>query len=83
MNQMYEIRVREELGAHWAAWFGGMEMVRPAEPVPVGTLLLGELPDQAALYGVLNRLRDLNLTLIEVRRVGAAQYTLDIHPAVE
>jgi hypothetical protein len=83
MSQTYEIRVGEELRAHWAAWFAGMELILPAGSEPAGTLLRGELRDQAALYGVLNRIRDLNLTLIEVRRVNAQEYTLNIHPAVE
>ena len=83
MSQTFEIRVGEEVGTQWAAWFGGMELIYPTGPGPAGTLLRGKLPDQAALYGVLNRLRDLNLTLIEVRRMDETEYTLNIHPAVE
>jgi hypothetical protein len=60
-----------------------MEIIHLAGPKPAGTLIRGELPDQAALYGVLNRMRDLNLTLSEVHRVEAAEYTPDIHPTVE
>ena len=76
----YEIRVAEELDARWAAWFAGMEIL-PGEPgnamgenQPPGTLLRGTtlrgtLADQAALFGLLGQVRDLNLTLLEVRRV--------------
>jgi hypothetical protein len=70
MSQIYKIWVAEELNPQWAAWLGGMEIIHPAGPCPAGSHLRGELPDQAALYGVLNRLRDLNLTLIEVKRVN-------------
>jgi hypothetical protein len=45
-----------------------MEMLTPAETGNKGTILRGRLPDQAALFGVLAKVRDLNLTLIEVRR---------------
>jgi hypothetical protein len=83
MMSQYQIIVAEELSPDWAAWFDGMEIVRPTGPGAAGTLLRGKLRDQAALFGVLNRLRDLNLTLIAVRREDETGYTLNIHPAVE
>jgi hypothetical protein len=83
MMSQYQIIVAEELSPHWAAWFSGMEMTHLAGPGPARTMLRSELRDQAALYGVLNRLRDLNLTLIAVRREDETGYTLNIHPAVE
>ena len=83
MSQIYKILIAEEVDTRWAAWFGGMEMLSPAGPGAAGTMLRGELPDQAALYGVLNRLRDLNLTLIAVRQEDETEYTPNIHPAVE
>lgn len=70
MSTRYEIRVREGLSPSWAEWLGGMEVA----PLPDGaTLLRGELGDQAALFGVLARVRDLGLTLISVRQIGAGE----------
>jgi hypothetical protein len=83
MSPVYKIWVAEELDPQWAAWFGGMEITHPTGPGRGGSLLRGELPDQAALYGVISRLRDLNLTLIQVKRVNYAGYTPNIHLAVE
>ena len=58
-----EIRVRGELNSQWSGWFDDLLV----EPSPTGeTRLSGELPDQAALYGLLSRLRDLGLELCSV-----------------
>jgi hypothetical protein len=63
--EWYEIRVQGELPSGWSDWFDGLE-VRPG---PHGeSILSGLLADQAALYGVLARIRDLNLSLISVTR---------------
>lgn len=64
----YEIRVEGLIDSCWAEWFGGMSIryVDEAE-----TVLTGELQDQTALHGVLQRIRDLGLNLISVRRVDA------------
>jgi hypothetical protein len=59
----YEIRLQGRLDDRWAAWFDGMTI----EPAPGGvTILRGRLVDQAALHGVLGRLRDLGVPLISV-----------------
>lgn len=63
MAQYYEIKVRGHLDAHWSDWFGGLKLTHLDGDE---TLLSGPLPDQAALYGLLERVRDLNLTLISV-----------------
>ena len=67
----YAIRVAGHLGSNWSDWFAGLEVTNLEHGE---TLLAGLLDDQAALYGVLARIRDLNLTLIAVNRVapGAA-----------
>ena len=68
----YEIRVVEPLDSLWQQWFPELEIIpAQAQPGP-GTLLRGTLPDQAALFGLLARVRDLNLTLLEVRRIEEA-----------
>jgi len=59
----YEIRIQGALGPVWADWFEGMEMRQEREGL---TVLEGHVVDQAALHGLLARLRDLNLTLISV-----------------
>ena len=65
----YEIRVAEPLAAGWSKWFEDLEITPAAEGEEGEAVLRGSLPDQAALYGVLGRLRNLNLTLIAVRRL--------------
>ena len=63
---IYEIRVKGKLDARWSRWFANLQIV----PQPNGeSLLTGSVPDQAALYGVISRMRDLGLVLISVHRV--------------
>ncbi|NMR20969.1 hypothetical protein [Cellulomonas fimi] len=67
MSQRYEIRVRGHLDARWIAWFDGLELRRD----PDGTTTLhGPLADQAALHGVLQKLRDTGLPLLSVTSAG-------------
>lgn len=65
MPEYYEIKVKGHLDAHWADWFAGMKLTNLEGNE---TLLSGQLPDQAALHSLLERIRDLNLTLITVNR---------------
>ncbi len=60
---IYQIRLRGHLGPQWAEWFGGLA-VTPQEDGD--TLLTGPVVDQAALYGLLKKVRDLGLPLISV-----------------
>ncbi len=54
----------------WSQWFSDLEIIPADEQNErAGTLLRGGLPAQAALFGLLARIRDLNLTLLEVRRI--------------
>jgi hypothetical protein len=62
----YLIRLEAHLGDHWSTWFEGMTIQREANGE---TLLTGELKDQTALHGVLMKIRDLGLPLIEVKRL--------------
>jgi hypothetical protein len=63
---VYEIRVKGQLtGSNWSAWFEGMELTVTGNGE---TLLRGMVADQAALYGLLARLRDLALPLLAVNR---------------
>ncbi len=65
----YEIWVEEILDSRWAKWFPDMEIVPTDERTCLGTVLRGKLPDRAALFGLLGMIRDLNLTLIQVKRL--------------
>lgn len=68
--EYYEIRVRGQLDASWSAWFGGLTVT----PLPNGeTLIAGPLPDQAALHGILAKLRDLNLPILTIVRVPGGE----------
>ena len=61
----YEIRVKGHLEAHRMRWFEGLDISLD----PNGeTILRGPILDQAALHGILNRIRDLGMTLILVTR---------------
>lgn len=63
MPEYYEIKIKGHLDQHWSEWFAGLKLAHLNEDE---TLLFGMLPDQAALHGLLERVRDLNLTLISV-----------------
>lgn len=65
-KELYEIRVKSHVNVDWAAWFNGLTITHVGDDE---TLLSGELPDQSALHGVLAQVRDLNLTLISVKRI--------------
>jgi hypothetical protein len=63
----YKIRVQGKLREQWSAWFAGMVI----EVEPDGTSMLrGVLADQAALHGVLARIRDLGLSLLSLEQVA-------------
>jgi len=61
--EYYEIKIKGHLDPRWSDWFAGLELTYTEGD---GTLLSGLLPDQAALHGLLERIRDLNMTLISV-----------------
>jgi hypothetical protein len=58
-----EIRVKGQIDTQWSEWFAGLDIVHAG---PGETVLTGEVVDQAALYGLLTRLRDLGLPLVSV-----------------
>jgi hypothetical protein len=65
---LYELRISAHLDDHWSAWFGGWTLTRESDGT---TMLRGPVGDQAALHGLLGRIRDLGLTLISVQAVHA------------
>jgi hypothetical protein len=61
----YEIRVEGVLDSHWATWFGNLQIENDGRQ----TTMSGSFTDQAALHGVLAKVRDLGLTLNSVNRL--------------
>ena len=69
---LYRITVEGALDSKWADWFGGLHL----EPVGENqTALSGPVPDQAALHGILAKIRDLGLTLLSVRMFEGQETT--------
>ena len=66
MVDMYRFRVGGHLDDHWSDWFGGLAVHLQEDGT---TVLIGPVVDQAALHGVINRIRDLGLSLLSVSRV--------------
>ena len=66
MSEIHEIRVQGRLDDRWVDWLEGLALTRENDGT---TTLTGRLVDQAALHGVLNTIRDLNLPIVSVRRV--------------
>ena len=67
---IYQVRIKGHLGPQWADWFGGLTIT----PEDNGdTLLTGPVVDQAALHGLLRKVRDLGLPLISVTHAQTGQ----------
>jgi hypothetical protein len=67
---IYEIRVHGHLDGRWSEWFNGLALAYEPDGA---TVLTGPVADQAALYGLLERMRDLGLSLLAVNRVQATE----------
>jgi hypothetical protein len=67
---VYQIRVQGHLGPQWTDWFEGLTITQDEDGE---TLLTGPVVDQAALYALLRRVRDLGLPLLSVTRVEPGQ----------
>jgi hypothetical protein len=61
----YEIRVNAVLSSGWSAWFDSLQVTSDGRG---HTTIAGPIADQAALHGLLAKIRDLGLELLEVRR---------------
>ena len=64
---VYEIRVKGHLDGRWSEWFDGLQITNLENGE---AMLSGDIVDQAALHGVLNKVRDLGLPLVAVRSAG-------------
>ena len=60
-----EIRIKGHIAPHWSDWFAGLTVTQTDDE----TILTGEVDDQAALFGLLARVRDLGLSLLSVNSV--------------
>jgi hypothetical protein len=67
MDTYYHVRIKGHLDSHWSAWFDKMTISNEANGEAV---LCGPLPDQAALHGVLIKIRDLGLPLLALTIVA-------------
>ena len=74
----YKIKVKGHLDERWSEWFDGLEITNLQNEE---TMLSGDIVDQAALHGVLNKVRDLNLALVAVSSVDPQSHDPAVRPA--
>ncbi len=67
---IYQIRLKGHLGGEWTEWFEGLTVTLEDNGE---TFLTGPVADQAALYGLLRKVRDLGMPLLSVNRVESRQ----------
>lgn len=69
MSELYEFRVKGHLDPSWSSRLGGMDIDHYADGT---TVISGQVADQAALFGILSRLRDLGTPLLSVNALSGA-----------
>ena len=67
---VYQIKIKGHLGPQWTEWFGGLTITLEEDG---DTLLTGPVVDQAALYGLLRKVRDLGLRLVSISCIEPEQ----------
>ena len=70
----YQIRIQGHLDEQWADWFGGLTITLEEDG---DTLLTGPVIDQAALYGLLRKVRDLGMALVSVHQIQYDETSLE------
>jgi hypothetical protein len=73
----YEIRLEGHLDDRWAAWFDGLTLTHESDGT---TVIHGPIVDQAALHGLLQKVRDLGLPLVSVAQVEPEAPAMPTHP---
>ena len=68
--KVYQFRIKGHLGRQWTDWFGGLTVTLEDDG---DTLLTGPVVDQAALHGLIKKVRDLGMPLLSVNRVEPGQ----------
>ena len=66
----YEIRLQGHLHSRWSAWFDGLSLTNESDGT---TIISGPVADQAALHGLLHKVRDIGLTLVSVTQIDPDQ----------
>ena len=74
-EQCYEIRFKGHLDDHWSNWFHGCSLTREEDGT---TTMIAPVIDQADLFGLLNKVRDLSLSLISVNKVEPLDDSTDL-----
>ena len=67
MSDAYEIRIRGHLEPRWASWFDGLTLTQDPDGT---TVIRGEVADQAALHGLIQKVRDIGLPLVSVTPIA-------------
>lgn len=65
-----EIKIKGHLEGYWSDWLGGLEITQDAQG---NSVLIGIVPDQAALHGILTQIRDLGIMLLSLSTVAAGR----------
>lgn len=76
-NQQYEIRVKGHLGPRWTAWFDGLSLTSGDDGI---TVIRGPVVDQAALHGLLQKLRDVGIPLVSLTPLQPEAPNAPSHP---
>jgi hypothetical protein len=72
MDEPYEIRLQGHLDARWATWFDGLDLTNESDGT---TVISGPVADQAALHGLLQKVRDTGLPLLSIQHTSKGRAT--------
>lgn len=79
-TQQYEIRVKGHLGSRWTAWFDGLSLTNEDDGI---TVIRGPVVDQAALHGLLHKLRDVGIPLVSLTQLPSDAPTAPSAPCTQ